>query len=136
MAQEPHTKPKSEYGKRLRDLRVGRGLTQIDLADKVHVSYGTIGNIEKGRTFPQPLIRHRIANFFGTDELLSSPKKTGPASTDKLSSLRTEIENFDVIRPAPDVSIFVNPDLPLEQKKIIQEVGMELRRRLLEKRRG
>lgn len=123
---------------RLTDLRLSAGgISQRELAKKAGLSAGTINRIENCKEFPRKDTLRIIARFFGTDDLLQKqdPKAIpqGPSS-EKLASLRTEIENFDVIRPAPDVHIFVNPDLPLEQKQIVQEVGMELRRRLMEKR--
>lgn len=120
---------------RLIELRLSRGgISQRELAKQIGLSPGTINRIEGCKEYPRKDTLRLIARFFGTDTMLvKHPGTTSPGpSSDKLSSLRTEIEHFDVIRPAPDVHIFVNPDLPLEQKKIVQEVGMELRRRLME----
>jgi transcriptional regulator with XRE-family HTH domain len=127
---------KKGYGERLRELRAVRGLTQTALGKKTNLTKAAIVNIEKGASFPQPANRKKFATLFGTDEMLFQKGAPKPIPTDRLASLRTEIENYDVIRPAPDVHIFVNPDLPLEQKQIVQELGMELRRRLMEKKRN
>ncbi|HEX7030808.1 MAG TPA: helix-turn-helix transcriptional regulator [Gammaproteobacteria bacterium] len=41
-----------QFGKKLRELRKARGLTQEQLAEKVNVSYQAISNIERGLTGP------------------------------------------------------------------------------------
>ena len=40
------------FGKKLREIRKERGLTQEQLAEKVNVSYQAISNIERGLTGP------------------------------------------------------------------------------------
>lgn len=41
-----------QFGKKLRELRLDRGLTQEQLAEKANVSYQAISNIERGLTGP------------------------------------------------------------------------------------
>ncbi len=41
-----------QFGKKLRQLRKDRALTQEQLAEKVNVSYQAISNIERGITGP------------------------------------------------------------------------------------
>lgn len=39
-----------DYGERIKELRISRGLTQNDIARMMHVTPGYISNIENGRT--------------------------------------------------------------------------------------
>ena len=39
-----------DYGGKIRELRISRGLTQNDIAGMMHVTPGYISNIENGRT--------------------------------------------------------------------------------------
>jgi putative transcriptional regulator len=50
---------------RIKDLRERAGLTQEDLAARVHVSRQTIISLEKGRYNPSILLAHKIATVFG-----------------------------------------------------------------------
>ena len=51
---------------RVKELRTAAGLTQQQLADKVHVSARTIISIEKGQYSPSLMLAYRIAELFGT----------------------------------------------------------------------
>ena len=49
---------------RLNKLRVDAGLSQVELAKKIGVSAGAIGNYESGARPPKPEIAARLAEFF------------------------------------------------------------------------
>lgn len=49
---------------RLRDLRIERGWTQAELADRLSVSRQTINAIEKEKFDPSLPVAFRIANLF------------------------------------------------------------------------
>ncbi|MCI8398915.1 MAG: helix-turn-helix transcriptional regulator [Oscillibacter sp.] len=51
---------------RVKELRTAAGLTQQQLANKVHVSARTIISIEKGQYSPSLMLAYRIAELFGT----------------------------------------------------------------------
>ena len=51
---------------RVRELRTAVGLTQQQLAERVHVSSRTIISLEKGQYNPSLLLAYRIAEVFGT----------------------------------------------------------------------
>ena len=51
---------------RVRELRSAAGLTQQQLAERVHVSSRTIISLEKGQYNPSLLLAYRIAELFGT----------------------------------------------------------------------
>ncbi|AMB94272.1 helix-turn-helix transcriptional regulator [Aerococcus sanguinicola] len=49
----------------LKSYRKSRGLTQKELANRLHVSQPTIGSWEVGRTEPNQEMQKKIADFFG-----------------------------------------------------------------------
>nr|WP_308506471.1 helix-turn-helix transcriptional regulator [uncultured Agathobaculum sp.] len=51
---------------RVRELRTAAGMTQQQLAERVHVSSRTIISLEKGQYNPSLLLAYRIAELFGT----------------------------------------------------------------------
>lgn len=48
----------------IRELRVGRGLSQAELAEAMDVSRQTINSIEKGRYLPSLPLALALARFF------------------------------------------------------------------------
>ncbi len=52
---------KQRFGKRLRQLREERGISQEALADAAGVSYQTISNIERGLNGPRFAVLEKIA---------------------------------------------------------------------------
>lgn len=61
----------NDVGRNIRQLRVGRGLTQQQVADKLYVTRATLSNYENGRRHPNLIIAILIADFFqvSLDEL-------------------------------------------------------------------
>ena len=52
------------FGKRLKELRVDRGLTIIELGNALHVNNATISKWERGKIRPSVDSIHDIAKFF------------------------------------------------------------------------
>ena len=50
---------------KVRQLRVAAGLTQQQLAERVHVSARAIISIEKGQYSPSLMLAYRMARVFG-----------------------------------------------------------------------
>ena len=50
---------------RVRELRTAAGMTQQQLAERVHVSSRTIISIEKGQYSPSLMLAYRMAEVFG-----------------------------------------------------------------------
>ena len=50
---------------KVRQLRVAAGLTQQQLAERVHVSARTFISIEKGQYSPSLMLAYRMARVFG-----------------------------------------------------------------------
>ena len=61
----------NDVGRNIRQLRVGRGLTQQQVADKLYVTRSALSNYENGRRHPNLIIAILIADFFqvSLDEL-------------------------------------------------------------------
>ena len=55
----------SAIGSKLKTLRKGRGLTQLELAERMDLSRATISNYEVGRRSPHLSELRRFAEFYG-----------------------------------------------------------------------
>lgn len=49
----------------LRELRIEQGITMPELADRAHISRGTLSMIERGRMIATPQERERLAAALG-----------------------------------------------------------------------
>lgn len=58
-------KPISLIGKRLRWLRIEKGLTLREMATEIDISHATISNYEKGASLPKSPMLIVLAKFFG-----------------------------------------------------------------------
>ena len=74
----------NDIGKKLQQLRKGRGLTQQQLADKMGVTRATISNYEVGRRAPHLSELKRFAEFYGV-----GLDYFGVAQTDEIFDLLT-----------------------------------------------
>ena len=61
---------------RIKELRLAAGMTQQQLADRVHVSSRTIISIEREQYSPSLMLAYRIAQVFGVsvEELCCLPE--------------------------------------------------------------
>ncbi len=66
------------FANSLKRMRERNGISQAYLAEKLHVSQGTIGNWETGKRIPDADMLIRIANYFNAtvDELLGNESAT------------------------------------------------------------
>jgi methanogenic corrinoid protein MtbC1/DNA-binding XRE family transcriptional regulator len=73
----------SDFATRLRELRLGRGLRQKDLATALGLAQTTIANYEQKQRFPDEPTLVRIADFFGVslDALMGRSNGTGVTGT-------------------------------------------------------
>ncbi len=51
-------------GERLQELRKDRGMSQMELAQKLHVSFHTVSSYERDRSMPSDEIKLKIARLF------------------------------------------------------------------------
>lgn len=56
---------KTEFGKQLRELRLKKGWTQEELADKAGMHFTYIGQIERGVRNPSLINLHKLAKALG-----------------------------------------------------------------------
>ena len=86
----------SEFGKRLRALRTGRGLTQEELARQLGVSKSALCMYERGEREPRRETLLAIARLFGVDlsELFGLPRTA----------------HLDRIPAPPDAALALSPD--------------------------
>lgn len=79
---EATTPPKTEFGARMRELRLLRGMSQAELAKQTHTLPGTICRYECGEREPSLAILLDIARCLGTDlnYLLGCPGIPQPQS--------------------------------------------------------
>lgn len=61
---------KAEIGRRIKKIRVERGLTQKELASKVGIDFTYIGKIERGEQLPSLTVLIRISNALSEPLLL------------------------------------------------------------------
>jgi len=53
------------FGKRLRETRKERGMTQEQLANALNISKNTLVNYETGKSVPKIDVAKRMANLYG-----------------------------------------------------------------------
>ena len=71
--------------KKIHDLRVAHGMTQIDLAEKLNYSDKAISKWERAESMPDAAVLVQLADLFDVsmDELIRDRKPPAPASADK-----------------------------------------------------
>jgi len=76
------------FSDRLKTARIGHGLSQEELADKLGVSNGAVGNWETGPTIPRPQMLRKIEDLLGVkiETLLSGSARIGEISPASVSS--------------------------------------------------
>lgn len=70
---------------KLKELRLNKGLTQIEFAKTFNIANGTVGNWETGKREPDYEMLSRIADFYGVtiDYLLGRNDKEKPTEMEK-----------------------------------------------------
>lgn len=68
------------FANRLRHARLAKGWSQEDLANKLDVSNGSVGNWESGPTIPRPVVLRKIAALFEVEveDFLSKAQSEEP----------------------------------------------------------
>ena len=94
-------------GNKLKTLRKGRGLSQLELSDRLELSRATISNYETNRRSPSLAELKRLSNFFGV-----SMDYWGVETTD---------ETFELLSRAR--SVLGNKEIPREEReKVYKEI--------------
>lgn len=97
-------------GSKLKTLRKGRGLTQLELSEKMNLSRATISNYEVGRRSPHLADLRRFAEFYGVGL--------------DYFGMDTQDESFELLSRAK--SVFANPDIPKEERERIYKELMKM----------
>ena len=79
-----------EIGEKIKELRIERGLTQEELADRAELSKGFISQVERDLTSPSIATLEDIVISLGTDTRHSSQRRRDRRSylTERITSLR------------------------------------------------
>ena len=100
----------TEIGQKLKTLRKGRGLTQLDLSERMELSRATISNYEVGRRSPHLSELRRFAEFYGV-----GLDYFGMETTD---------ESFELLSRAK--SVLCNKDVPKEERERVYREIMKM----------
>lgn len=100
----------STIGSKLKTLRKGRGLTQLELSERLGLSRATISNYEVGRRSPHLSELRRFAEFYGV-----GLDYFGVETTD---------ESFELLSRAK--SVFTNTDIPKEERERLYKELMRI----------
>src|SRR5579885_1355586 len=86
-----------ETGQRIRRLRGKLGLTQVQFAELMGVSFASVNRWENSQSNPSPLAWQRIlaAEEHGLDTLLRQANVPGPSKSDTRPSRTDEVPNLD-----------------------------------------
>lgn len=97
----------STIGSKLKTLRKGRKLTQLELSEKLELSRATISNYEVGRRTPHLSELRRFAEFYGVGL--------------DYFGVETQDESFELLSRAK--SVFCNKDIPIgERERLYREI--------------
>ena len=100
----------SSIGSKLKTLRKGRKLTQLELSEKLELSRATISNYEVGRRSPHLSELRRFAEFYGVGL--------------DYFGVETSDESFELLSRAK--SVFSNPDIPKEEREELYKQIMRM----------
>src|SRR5579885_3090343 len=86
-----------DAGQRIRRLRGKLGLTQLQFAELMGVSFASVNRWENGQSRPSPLAWQRIlaADEHGLDALLRRPDGAGNSHTDNRAPRANAVLNLD-----------------------------------------
>ncbi len=100
----------STIGSKLKTLRKGRGLTQLELSERLGLSRATISNYEVGRRSPHLSELRRFAEFYGVGL--------------DYFGVETADESFELLSRAK--SVFTNTDIPKEERERLYKELMRI----------
>lgn len=100
----------NDFGNRIRELRIKRGLSQGDLAEKIGVKANTICQYEKGKRHPNNEIWQKLADCFNT----SIPSARGEINVELIAKIAKMA--FCLLEPSLSVELGEKP-LPEKGKK-------------------
>lgn len=113
-------------GDKIKLLRKGMNLTQVQLCEKIGIAQSTLGMIEKNRTEPGRKTLIKLANFFGTtvDDLLTDKEDLN--EKDKKSITRDLKKYMDEFRENTDGTAYYNGQELTEDDLDLVESAMKI----------
>jgi len=120
---------RKKFGKRLKRLREDRELTLQELVDKlkltfdITVTFGSLGNYERGYRIPKLLLLNKLADFFGvtTDYLM------GNTDVKNAKVIQTSIFDKNNIKHVVKIGVDKNSDLANMSLAEIREFVLKLK---------
>lgn len=100
----------NELGSKLKHLRKGRGLTQLQLSERVSISRCTVSNYENGRRHPNLSELRKLADYFGVGL--------------DFFGVETKDESFELLSRAK--SILSNKEIPREEREQLYKSLMRI----------
>jgi len=115
---------RKKFGKRLKRLREDRELTLTELVEKlkqefdISVTFGALGNYERGYRLPKPLLLNKLASFYdvSTDFLLGN--------TDVKNATIVQTTLFDKENNPHTVKVGINKDSNLANMPFNEIAGL------------
>lgn len=87
---------KIKLGRRIKEIRKAKGLTQEKLAEIIGIETGSLSAIESGRHFPSLLTLEKVATFFDVELQLFFEFSTNLTQEEMIQKT---IENLSQIKP-------------------------------------
>lgn len=111
-------------GKRLKELRESKGITQQELAKIMNLSQQTIGHYEVGRAKPDADTLNHLADYFGTtvDYLLGRTNIRNPADeiTEAVKDDPELADFWNILGEREDLKLLFKQTKKLEPKEVQQ----------------
>lgn len=126
----------SNFGDRLKSLRIHKKYTQEECAKFINVHKGTISNWENGYRFPDEDILFKLADLFDVslDYLLGRSDILKPYDVVEKSEIIKETESLYKIDPDMLIQMCRATDLPAEERQKIKEYSALLIEKFLRER--
>lgn len=104
------------FKEKFKNLRKEKGLSQVELAERLETTQKVISDYERGRTSPPKERLPVIANFFGitTDELLDSENNNGP--------LKSNLKTIHGKKRTAKVTELFDQLTPEEQRVVLRQI--------------
>ena len=99
-----YTYDAKEFGKRLQRLRKRRKMTQVDLAEALHLSEDSISNFETGKTTVMPDHLTKICQIFNVSadyfyfDMMKELNNSSNTDMDSIMALLEGRSDFDISR--------------------------------------
>ncbi len=86
---------KKDFGKKLKELRQARGLTQFQLAERVEIDPKHMSHIETGRSFPKADLIEKFADVLNVEYNAFFNIKRIKSREDIICEIKTLLNNYD-----------------------------------------